>query len=192
MIATPQTSDEFEAATLGFQWQWNANHDDAWLSLNARPHWLRLYPRFAEPDRVNRLPNLLLQKFPARAFTGETSLEFAPIQEGEEAGLVVVGESFANLGLVKSEAGLRLVLRVNGEQTFAADHLPGTMKLRVAVKDGGLCEFSFARQDDFVAIAQTFMARKGKWIGAKLGLYSLKRRDSAPASHVDFDYFRFA
>jgi len=42
-----------------------------------------------------------------------------------------------------------------------------------------------------VELAQTFLAQKGKWIGAKLGIYSLHRNPQAAAGHADFDFFRF-
>jgi beta-xylosidase len=187
----PQTSDEFESPKPGLQWQWHANHNDDWYSLSARKSWLRLYPQPAPHNNLAQSPNLLLQKFPARSFTVETLLEFAPKQTGEEAGLIVAGESFATLALEKKDAGNQLVMRINGVQKFVRDPAPDAVKLRVEVKEGGLCLFSFAFQGDFVVIPQTFSARKGVWIGAKVGLYSLKPLQRAPAGHVDVDYFRF-
>jgi beta-xylosidase len=190
-IAVPQTSDEFDASELGPQWQWNANHNDNWYSLSARKNWLRLYPQFVAHENLTQTPNLLLQKFPARSFTVETLLEFVPQQAGEAAGLIVAGESFATLALEKKDAKNQLVLRINGLQKFVQADMPGTIKLRVTVNDGGLCLFSFAIHDSFVTIPQAFPAQKGKWISAKLGVYSLKRLGHAPAGHVDIDYFRF-
>ena len=190
-IAVPQTSDEFDASELGSQWQWNANHNDNWYSLSARKNWLRLYPQFVAHENLTQTPNLLLQKFPARSFTVETLLEFVPQQAGEAAGLIVAGESFATLALEKKDAKNQLVLRINGLQKFVQADMPGTIKLRVTVNDGGLCLFSFATRDSFVTIPQVFPAQKGKWIGAKLGVYSLKRLGHAPAGHVDIDCFRF-
>lgn len=192
LIAAPQTSDEFDSSRLGLQWQWNANHNDGWYSLSARKSWLRLYPQTAPHENpANRLPNLLLQKFPARSFSAETLLEFAPGQTGEEGGLIVTGESFATLALEKKTAGIQLVLRINGVPKFIQDHVPDSIRLRVAVKDGGLCIFSFALNGDFTTISQTFSAQKGVWIGAKLGLYSLKHLEDTPKGHMDVDYFRF-
>jgi beta-xylosidase len=187
----PQTSDEFDSQKLGLQWQWQANHGENWHKLGDQKSRLRLHPQLAPNENLAQLPNLLLQKFPARSFTVETLLEFAPHQAGEEAGLIVTGESFATLALEKKTAGNRLVLRVNGVQKFIHENAPHAVRLRVAVKDGGLCLFSFAIRDEFVTIPRTFPARKGVWIGAKLGLYALKRLKSAPAGYVDIDYFRF-
>jgi beta-xylosidase len=191
LIAVPQTSDEFDSLKLGPQWQWNANHNDNWHSLDARKSWLRLYPQFVAHENLTQLPNLLLQKFPARTFTVETSLDFKAQQSNESAGLIVTGESFATLALERKEAGNQLVLRIDGVLKFVHENMPDTVRLRVRVKDGGLCVFSFVTGDEIMTIPQTFPARKGMWIGAKLGLYCLKRLKDMPAGHVNFDYFRF-
>ena len=190
-LVIPQTNDEFDSPKLGLQWQWNANHNDDWYSLSARKSWLQLYPQPALHEKLAQSPNLLLQKFPARFFTAETLLEFAPQHAEEAAGLIVTGESFATLALEKNGASTQLVLRINGVRKFIQDNISGVVKLRVNVEDGGSCLFGFATDDDFVTIPQTFPAKKGKWIGAKLGLYSLKLLEHKPNGHVNFDYFRF-
>jgi len=191
LIAVPQTSDEFDASKLARQWQWNANHSDNWASLSARKHWLRLYPQLVAHQNLTLTPNLLLQKFPARSFKVETVLEFAPQQTGEAAGLIVAGETYATLALEKKDAHNQLVLRINGTRQFTQENITGTVKLGVTVEEGGLCQFSFATGDQSVTIPTIFPAQKGKWIGAKVGLCSLKRLENAPAGHVDVDYFRF-
>jgi len=191
LIAVPQSSDEFDSAKLGLQWQWNANHNDDWYSLSVRKNWLRLYPQPATHENLMQLPNLLLQKFPARSFTVETLFEFAPQHAGEEAGLIVGGETFATLAIERKNTDDQLVLRINGCTKFVQDNVSGPLKLFVSVKDGGLCQFGFAVRDGLVTIPQNFPAKKGKWIGAKLGLYNLKHSKHTSAGHVDVDYFRF-
>jgi beta-xylosidase len=187
----PQTSDEFDSPILGFQWQWHANHKNDWHSLTARKNWLRLFPQLAASENTGLQPNLLLQKFPARSFTVETMLEFFPDQTGEEAGLIVTGESHAVLALEKTSSGNRIVARIDGVQKLVQGNAPDTVKLQVTVKDGAECTFKFAVDDNFIAIPQKFAARKGVWIGAKVGLYSLKRLETAPSGYVDIKYFRF-
>jgi len=187
----PQTSDEFDGPKLGLQWQWHANHHDHWYSFGARPGWLRLFPQpaAASPDLQ---PNLLLQKFPARSFAVETALEISSGQTGEEAGLVITGGTQIMLGIQHDGTKNRIMLRVAEQSKILLDTKAGLVKLRVEVKDGGRCSFSFAEGGDFVSVPQPFQARKGAWIGAKLGLYSLKRTGNTPGGHVDIDYFRFA
>ena len=187
----PQTSDEFESPALGLQWQWYGNHLDEWYELGRRKSWLRLHPQFTTQQKLTQLPNLLLQKFPARAFAVETSLDFSSTQPGEEAGLIVAGQSFAALAVEKTEAGNQLVLNIDGAPTVIRSKMPDVVQLRVAVAEGGRCSFSFATVEGSVALAETFQASKGVWIGAKIGLYSLTRRNNQPAGRADFDYFRF-
>ena len=187
----PQTSDEFDAPSLGWQWQWQANHREDWYQLGAQKSRLRLYPQFAPREHPIAWPSVLLQKFPARSFTVETLLEFAPKQNEEEAGLIVAGESFATLALERKESGNHLVMRINGVQQFVHPQAPDAVKLRVVVEEDGLCVFSVDGDGVSMTIPQTFTARKGVWIGAKVGLYSQKRRQHEPSGHVDIDYFRF-
>jgi beta-xylosidase len=188
----PQTSDEFDSPRLGCQWQWQANHRGEWYSLISRKGWLRLYPQpFADED-LARLPNLLLQKFPARSFTFETLLEFSPRHSGEEAGLVVAGQSCATLALRPGSAGQQLILCVDGAEKFGRDGLSGAVKLRVSVEEGGLCHFHFATDGRFERIPQVFTARRGIWMGAKVGVYALNRQPQEAVGQADFDYCRFS
>jgi beta-xylosidase len=187
----PRTSDEFDSPELGLQWQWYANHKHDWYSLSARTNWLRLYPQFTPHESLGLVPNLLLQKFPARSFSVETVLETRLQQEGEEAGLIIAGESSAALALMKKDGCNQLVMRTNDGLLILQQDMPAMIRMRVEVRDGGLCVFSFAQQNGFASVSQTFQAQKGKWIGAKVGLYSLKRNESVTSGHVDVDYFRF-
>ncbi len=187
----PQTSDAFDSPDLGLQWQWHANHTRDWYSLTARKNCLRLFPQLAAGADRGLLPNLLLQKFPARAFSVETSLEFFPKQSGEEAGLIITGKTHATLALEKRDSGIDLVLRINGLQKFSHRIEHQTIELQMTVKDGGHCVFGFVEDGKATGISETFAARKGVWIGAKVGLYSLKPDDSIPSGHADFRYFQF-
>jgi beta-xylosidase len=188
----PQTSDEFDSPSLGLQWQWHANHLDHWHELGRRKSWLRLHPQLAAHDKLTQLPNLLLQKFPARAFGVETLLDFTAAQPGEEAGLIIAGESFAAFALEKTDSGTHLILQIDAVKKILRTGVPDTIQLRVAVEEGGRCSFSFVTVDGPVPVAETFQAKKGVWIGAKIGVFSLKRRKDQPAGQADFDYFRFA
>ncbi len=191
LLLVPQSSDEFDSPRLGLQWQWHANHKKSWYALGRRKGWLRLFPQYSSGEPLSALPHLLLQKFPARSFTAETLLDFHPKKSGEEAGLIVAGKSSAALAMEKTASGRRLVLRVNGVPKYVRENLPSTIRLRVSVEDGGLSSFSFATLNGFVTIPKLFQAENGVWIGAKVGLYSLRRKKTGPHGRVDIDYFRF-
>jgi len=187
----PQTSDEFDGGKLGLQWQWHANHCDEWYSFTARPGWLRLFPQLAMIP-LNEQPNLLLQKFPAQSFTVETRLQLAAQQCGEEAGLVIAGEKSAMLGIQHDGTKNWLVLRTDDKFEKLSPVSADPMELRVVVRDGGQVFWGFANTGEFVSLPQTFLASKGKWIGAKLGLYSIKTNASATAGYADFSHFDFS
>lgn len=188
--ALPQTSDEFDSPTLGLQWQWHANHADNWCSLTERKSHLRLFAQSATD--FTKAPSVLQQKFPARAFVVETQVEFSPKQIGEEAGLAVMGRDSAALVIRHSDTGRQFVWRHNAEETVIGDGPDAPLKIRVSVADGGDCTFSYDAGDGFVAAPESFKAREGVWIGAKVGIFCIGATAGSAAGHADFDYFRFS
>ena len=191
VLSGPQTTDEFGEGKLGLQWQWNANHCDHWHSLTARPGWLRLYPQMAlEP--LSEQPSLLLQKIPARSFEVELLLELCPMNNGEEAGLVIAGQKQVLLGLCYDGVKNRVVLRTDGALKILAETELNAVRFRLQMQSGGRCSLAFSDGAAFSAVPQPVQAQKGIWIGARVGLYSIKRVQNAPAGHADVDYFRFS
>jgi beta-xylosidase len=192
-IAIPQTSDEFDLDVLSPAWQWHANHSKDWYSLTTRPGHLRLLPVFAPGLDLWRAPSLLLQKLPAPAFQLETELELSGTEGKSRSGLVVMGESHAALAVTERALGQTLELFVDGRSVYSVE-LPATaVRLRLSFAPGGLCRFEYsASGQPTTRIEATFQARRGRWIGAKVGLFSVcELRDGAPG-HADFAYFRFA
>lgn len=167
------------------------------MSLAAKAGSLRL---FARPAKTLWLaPNLLLQKWPAPEFVATASLTIEPAVLDEAAGLVVFGHDYAWLGLRKTASGLRLTLRTcrdarngTGEQEQAGldvDH--GAVYLRVAVALGGKCHFSYSLDNRrFQDIGETFTARAGHWVGAKVGLFAIAAPGAPRAGHADVEWFR--
>jgi beta-xylosidase len=104
----PQSGDEFDGESLSLAWQWPANPRDDWYSLTARPGWLRLN-RVALPEggSLRQAPNLLLQKFPAPAFTATTKMDFSKLGKPQRAGLIVFGRDYAALSVYRDSAGRR-------------------------------------------------------------------------------------
>lgn len=198
----PPSSDEFSAARLGLQWQWQANPREAWLSLTAKPGTLRL---FAQPlpsaDNLFLAPHLLLQKWPAPAFVATAALAFAPTDagDGEAAGLVVFGQDYAWIGLRRMRNATRLVVRVlvnaNGGgselETVSVDAPGSGVFLRVTVTEGGRCRFSYSADNSrFAPLGAEFLARAGVWVGAKVGVFAAAPPGTTRAGHADWDWFR--
>ena len=189
-VAIPQTSDEFDAGPLGLQWQWNANHEDGWASLDERSGYLRLRSLPRSSERLQTAPNLLCQKFPARAFSAETEVELEP-GTAQQSGLIVIGRSsHAAIALEATATSHQLVWIANDRvvATVAAN-VPQRVRLAVDVADGGRCTFRFATPDgEWRAIGDPYQATKGHWIGARVGLFCR----GTTAAHADFAYFRMS
>jgi beta-xylosidase len=202
LVSAPQTSDELVGKRLGLQWQWQANPGAEWVSLADAPGSLRLFARpTATGDNLWLAPQLLLQKWPALEFVATVSMSFAPSADGEAAGLIVFGRDYAWLGLRKTATGVRLLLHVardaaNGaaeQEQAGVDLARARVFLRVTVAAGGRCHFSYSLDDArFQDIGDTFLARPGVWVGAKLGVFASAAPDGAANArgHADFDWFR--
>ena len=204
----PAASDEFASPQLGRQWQWQANPRAGWHSLTANPGWLRLAclasPAGCEgaPSRPTSrydAPNLLLQKFPAPAFTVATALDFSGAREGDEAGLMVFGNSHAWIGLRRTPSGVRVVQGIHldahqsgREREAASVAAPGlSVVLGVTVARDAKCRFACSFDGKaFSAFGEEFQATAGKWVGAKVGLFATTASGRPGSGYADFDFFR--
>ncbi len=200
-IQTPLESDEFETKALGKQWQWEANSVGNWL-MTANDGQLRLYAHATDSARnLWEVPNILAQKFPADEFTATTKLKFSPNTklENEEAGLVILGLSYANLSVKSKADGLYLVSGVcvnadkgNPEKESIITKLTSaTIYLKVTVKLGA--KYSFAYSLDgikFINVDGEFTAQPGKWTGAKVGIFCIGAKRINDTGFADFDWFK--
>ena len=102
-VATPPESDEFNSRHLGLQWQWHANKKDTY-GFTTDLGFIRLYAGSLSKEFVNfwEVPNLLMQKFPAEEFTATTKLTFTAKQDGEQAGIIVMGWDYSYLSIRKA------------------------------------------------------------------------------------------
>jgi beta-xylosidase len=197
-VKVPATSDEFSGTALGLQWQWNANPQEGWYSLAARPGYLRL-PVLAAPQAdgyVRAAPNILAQKLPAAAFTVDTRVELNGAAEGGQAGLILNGMSYAWLGLRKLGADTQLVYttctpfapRCKEQSTVLLAQAPSALSLRMVMAEGAQAQFLYSVDGkDYLAAGAPFAATKGHWVGAQVGLFSA---GPASAGYLDVDYFR--
>jgi beta-xylosidase len=187
--SAPQSTDEFDAPSLGLQWQWQANHSDDWYRLDARPGWLRLVAQ-AAPDGLALAPHVLLQKFPARSFSVQASLDISGLGNDDRAGLIVMGKEYATLAVRRSAGAAHICYISNDRQVDIASLSAMQIDLYLNVADGGRCKFGYAtagqaRRDT----PQEFQAVAGEWIGAKVGIFAAG--SGANSGWADFDFFRF-
>jgi len=202
-ICTPVESDEFNTRQLGKQWQWQANPQATWAFSYAEKGVLRLYTQRI-PDSAKNLwdiPNVLLQKFPAETFMVTTKVTVMPNDKihGEHTGLVVMGQSYARIGIKNLTDGLTLMYgeaknahKGTAEQETIVRRLDtSTLYLRVVISKGAKCQFSYSKDGkNFEAVGKTFQATPGQWIGAKIGLFSTRTEQINDAGWGDYDWFK--
>ncbi|THV21244.1 glycoside hydrolase 43 family protein [Glycomyces paridis] len=166
-VCAPDTADDF-ATGIGPQWSWQANPEPEWADVDAG---LRLACVPGDGD-LRHAPNLLGQRLPAERFAAYTELrlEGGP---GARAGLAVVGDTFAWIGLERNEDGADLVLRVfdgDKEAELAREPAGDAAHLGVDVDAGGACRFLTGATPR--RVGPVFTATEGRWVGATLGLFA--------------------
>lgn len=202
--AGPATSDEFTAPALGRQWQWQANPDPAWWSLDPalRRLALRCVPLLQE-DRHWSAEHLLLQKFPAPQFTVTVRLRLDDRSDGDRAGLIVFGYDYAWIGLRRTSG--RVVLgyarceQARDGHTEAWSEIAAPwprageaawVLLRVNVAAGAICRFAWSDgASPFEPVTPAFPARSSRWVGAKVGLFASAAPGSSAPGSAEFQAF---
>jgi len=198
---SPIVSDEFNSNKLGLQWQWHANNKPEWAFTFGSKGFLRLYC-VPVPDDYNNLwnlPNLLLQKLPAPEFTATAKVTFISSFKDEKCGLLIMGMDYSCLCL--KNAGDNFVIshticiEANGngkeEETTSIkiDKIP--VYLRVKVREGAECEFYYSTDgNNYSQVGNTFTAKPGRWIGAKVGIFATREGTVNDSGFADFDWFR--
>ena len=203
-IINPSETDEFKGNDIGLQWQWSANPSIVWYSKLANQNFLRLFS-MKVPENSNNLwtvPNLLTQKFPAPNFTASTKVKLTPedATEGKTAGLLIMGTDYQSLVITNKKDGYYLQLiraekaeKNNPEKILSEVKLStNEVFLKVKVSEpNGICQFSFSENGKkYTSIGDPFQAKPGKWIGAKVGVYSISSQDAKRGGYADFDWFR--
>lgn len=194
-------SDEFNESALSLNWQWQANPDAKWGAPSGHLGFLRLNAlAFPELKNLWDAPNLLLQKFPSSKFAATTKIELFLKEEGDKTGLIIMGMDYAYLGVEKRNEGNYLVYKqcLNAdkgkeETTLFSEKWTEPLVYLQSITDSlGNCNFSFsANNQNFQTLPDSFKAKPGKWIGAKVGLFCIGKNPTNDAGYINADWFRF-
>ena len=205
-IETPAETDNFDGFNIGLQWQWNANNNVVWHAKLPGNDYLRLFS-IKVPEQVKNLwmvPNILLQKFPAPNFSATTKITLIPeeAKSGKTAGLIIMGMDYATLSISHDEKGFFLkqtqalkAIDGNEEKTNEEIRLKSNtayFKVEVSAPDA-MCQFSYSENGkNFKKIGIPFKAQPGKWVGAKVGLFSISTQEAKRGGYADVDYFKIS
>ena len=210
-IETPVESDEFDTRKLGLQWEWHANYQDV-FGFTTNMGYARIYGHELSSHFKNfwEVPNLLMQKFPAEEFTATAKLKVSAKDDGQLSGLIVMGWDYSWIGVEKQGEKFLLKQAIckdaeqgNLEQVstlavlepskkFEAGLFPNFEReiyIRVRVGKEAYCRFSYSLDGKkFTEAGTLFKARQGKWIGAKVGMFSVTPHGKE-RGWVDVDWF---
>lgn len=192
-IDAPQSSDEFNSTTLGLQWQWLFPPVNSGWSLSERPGYLRLEEQQGGIIKFTR--NVLTQKIMGGQTQATIELDTALMGSGQTAGIGVVGEPFAWIGVVQSGSTKRFRMYFTndwrgGEGTTDGPTVTGTtVWLRINTIGDQATFFYSTNGSSFTQLGGTFQMYFGYWKGMKLGLFSM---NSQPDSGIaDFNWFHY-
>lgn len=210
-IETPVESDEFDTRKLGLQWEWHANYQDV-FGFTTNMGYARIYGHELSSHFKNfwEVPNLLMQKFPAEEFTATAKLKVSAKDDGQLSGLIVMGWDYSWIGVEKQ--GEKFLLKqaickdaeqgnleqvstlavLEASKKFEAGLFPNFEReiyIRVRVGKEAYCRFSYSLDGKkFTEAGTLFKARQGKWIGAKVGMFSVTPHGKE-RGWVDVDWF---
>lgn len=199
---TPPDDDEFNGKDLGLQWQWHANPIATWAFPFPERGVLRMYS-VQTPDGYKNLwdlPNLLLQKFPAEEFSATVKLRIDARFDGERFGFVVMGLDYSMIAVTNRDGKLFINQATakdaeKGTQETASPPIALTARdlyLRLDVRKGAICRFAYSIDGTaFTPVGESFTARPGRWIGAKLGFVFTRPGRFNDAGSADIDWIRF-
>lgn len=205
-VITVQENDECNdiragRPSLGLQWQWQANPVEGWAYPTTDGN-MRMFSVF-QPDSVKTLwnqPAILGQKLPAPAFRVKVKLTFRPRLLQERVGLVLFGSDYAYIAVENREGGLFIICRENlqadkmgTEKEKAAYPVKGnSFILEISMEEGGKYRFAFTDSDGVsTSVVREFIAKPGRWVGAKIGLFCLRSQLTNDAGFADIDWIRF-
>ena len=145
-----------------------------WYFCDAANSCLRLYSVPREADEW--MPNLLLQKIPAVAFTATARVRFCPnthkkMVGAEQAGMIVTGR----------KASFRVEVPVTNEWVY--------LKLEMNNRQQGQF-YTSTDGHKWTKVGEPFQAVEGHWIGAQVGFFCTRdSRTHNDAGWLDVDWF---
>ena len=192
--------------------QWNSNYSD-FYGFEIPDGLMRLYShKYSSPEsNLWEVPNLWLMKLPAEefTFTADVKVSAKANTDGVSSGIVVMGLDYCRFGLTENDGKFTLQLAecidaeggapekvtdiasIRPDRVYEAGlnpNMESAVTLRVKVTKGGICRFSYSTDGrKFISVPQTFTARKGKWIGAKVGFYSVMPSDVKDRGWMDIN-----
>lgn len=118
---------------------------------------------------------------------------------GETFGLLVMGGDYSYIAVKKTNKRLEIFQSVcqnardkTLENTIESASLNiNIFYIRVVVNQDAIYNFEYSTSGyDFNKLRKSFNAKQGKWIGAKVGLFCIRKVKTNDSEYADIDWFR--
>lgn len=191
----PQSDDEFGAAALSAQWEWNYQpRADKW-SLTERPGYLRLHAfKTLGGDDLKKAGNTLTQRNMRTAASQVTlKIDIAGMADGQHAGLCHFARTFSTCGIVQSGATRTLVVNDNGKLTTGPAITATDVWLRSSWGFDGQSQYAYSLDGTtFTPLGTPYQLTWGSYRGDRIGIYCYNNRSDAGVLDVDWFHYSYA
>ena len=191
-IVTPQTSDDFNEASLPPQWEWNYQPRDGMWSLTERPGWLRLHAfKPLRPGDLMKAGDTLTQRS-FRTSTNEVviKLDLSRMADGQKCGLCHFAGSHSCLGAHQNGIRRELEYDNNGKITIGPAITGNQLWLRSTWGLDGKSQYAYSLDGHtFTDFGDPYQLTWGHYRGDRIGIYCFN--DDAEAGYVDIDSFHY-
>ena len=192
-MAVPAASDEFDAPTLGLQWQWNHNPDNSKWSLKERKGYLRLQASFAQ--KLDEARNTLTQRVQGPASEAVVEMDVSGLKNGNTAGFGIFQSPYAYLAVRKKKEAKSLVM-VNDGKTI--DSLVNLTANKIYIKVSAthvnfLASFSYSLDGKkFTPLGNSLSMGLGyAWTANRFALFNYSVAREGIDGYADFNWFHF-
>lgn len=185
----PQTSDDFESATLSPHWQFNHNPHDEFWSLTGKPGWLEI--KLQKAESMRKAPNQFTQKTMGYKGVATVKIDFSQIKANGRAGLECLGNKFCGAGvMINSQGSPVLYTDIEGNQkTYinVSNVIDRGVYIRLeidAVQNKHQFYYSL-NGTRFTPIGDVFEIGEGDWKGSRVGLYAYTTGTAEGSAYFD-------
>lgn len=189
--------DYLNKTSINKVWQWSANPDPYWAFVYQNKLRLFAVPYPAEQKNLWQFPAWLSQKIPADRLEMTTKLHVNGLMQDEAFGVGILGTDYARLFVTKDSAGyaIQYAICVNAEQgktesiKFQQSFKQDSIQMRIRIQPNEQAYFGFSLDGiHFQEIETAFQMKPGKWVGARIGFFCLRRKRINDAGSGDIDW----
>jgi beta-xylosidase len=172
----------------GPQWHWQANPGPGWVRTDRGRARLEVVP--GDTGNLRVLPQVLAQTLPGSAAVMTVPLEWVDGPPGARAGVVVLGRTYAWVGMRATPEGLVVEAATAEEGQAETVHVRARVfsvrvELRVRVDDAAVCDLDLrAPGEPWRTLVAGFPATADGWVGAALGVFAASPVGAPPGGAV--------